>query len=92
MKITSETKIKPISAKNPILFSGTLRFNLDPMDECVDADIWRCLDSAHLKHFVQTAEDNLAFEVAEGGQNLTWEQRRLVAVARSALCFEFIAR
>jgi ABC-type multidrug transport system fused ATPase/permease subunit len=38
-----------IIPQEPVLFSGTLRFNLDPFEAFTDADIWRSLEMAHLK-------------------------------------------
>ena len=53
-----------------MLFSGTLRMNLDPFDSYTDNQIWRALEHAHLKTFVSGLPDNLAHECGEGGQNL----------------------
>lgn len=41
-----------IIPQDPVLFSGTLKFNLDPFDRYNDEDIWRVLEHAHLKTFV----------------------------------------
>lgn len=38
-----------IIPQEPVLFSGTLRFNLDPFDKFSDADLWQALEMAHLK-------------------------------------------
>jgi len=37
-----------ISLQDPVLFSGPLRFNLDPFDEYSDHDIWQALEKAQV--------------------------------------------
>ena len=53
-----------------MLFSGTLRFNLDPFSQFSDSDLWHMLEVAHLKEFVSGLDDKLEYEVMEGGDNL----------------------
>ena len=56
--------------QDPVLFSGTLRMNLDPFESYSDGDLWRALESAHLLTFVSGMEKKLQHEIAEGGENL----------------------
>ena len=56
--------------QDPVLFSGTLRVNLDPFDAHTDQEVWSALESAHLSTFVSGLEKGLQHEVAEGGENL----------------------
>ena len=58
------------SLQDPVLFSGSLRMNLDPFESYSDTDLWRALESAHLKTFVSGLEKKLQHEIAEGGENL----------------------
>ncbi|KFV13611.1 Multidrug resistance-associated protein 1, partial [Pterocles gutturalis] len=74
-----------IIPQDPILFSGSLRMNLDPFDQHSDEDIWRSLELAHLKNCVSSLPDKLNHECAEGGENLSVGQRQLVCLARALL-------
>ena len=54
-----------------MLFSGTMRFNLDPFGKYTDDEIYRALELAHLKTFVlDKLTAGLDYECSEGGKNL----------------------
>lgn len=57
-------------AKDPVIFAGSLRMNLDPFDEYSDAQVWTALEHAHLNAFVSSLPDQLQHECGEGGENL----------------------
>ena len=55
-----------------MLFVDTLRANLDPFDKYTDNEVWKCLESAHLKDYVLSLDDKLNHQVMEGGENLRY--------------------
>ncbi|XP_031762816.2 multidrug resistance-associated protein 1 isoform X5 [Galleria mellonella] len=74
-----------IIPQDPVLFSGTLRMNLDPFEAYTDEQLWRSLEHAHLKNFVKGLPSGLLHEISEGGENLSVGQRQLVCLARALL-------
>uniref|UniRef100_A0A3B4F4P8 Multidrug resistance-associated protein 1 n=1 Tax=Pundamilia nyererei TaxID=303518 RepID=A0A3B4F4P8_9CICH len=74
-----------IIPQDPVLFSGSLRMNLDPFDSYTDEEVWRALEFSHLKTFVSSLPNKLNHDCSEGGENLSVGQRQLLCLARALL-------
>ena len=64
-----------IIPQDPVMFSATLRFNLDPFDESSDEQVWDALSSVNMAPHVQSLPNKLEEMVAEGGDNFSAGQR-----------------
>ncbi len=53
-----------------MLFSGSLRMNLDPFEIHSDEELWDVLEKSNLKSFIQESKEKLSYECEEGGENL----------------------
>ncbi|NXC16423.1 MRP6 protein, partial [Corythaeola cristata] len=78
------TKITVIP-QDPVLFSGSLRMNLDPLNQYTDGDIWTALELTQLKNFVAALPDQLEYKCTDQGENLSTGQKQLVCLARALL-------
>ena len=57
-------------SQDPVLFSGSLRGNLDPFSLHTEVDIWKALEHAYLKKFVLSLQEGLDYEVGDNGEAL----------------------
>jgi ABC-type multidrug transport system fused ATPase/permease subunit len=71
--------------QTPVLFSGTLRSNIDPFGEFSDEQIWKALEQCGLKGSVETMPGQLDAAVSEYGANLSSGMRQMLVLGRALL-------
>ena len=74
-----------IIPQDPVIFSGSVRYNLDPFEEYSDASLWTALEKVQLKSCVMNFNAKLDQPLAEDGANLSVGQKQLICLARAIL-------
>lgn len=66
-----------IIPQDPVMFSATVRFNLDPFNDFNDTELWDTLESVDMKAYVTSLPQKLEEMVSEGGENFSAGQRQV---------------
>ncbi|KAM9802673.1 ATP-binding cassette sub-family C member 4-like isoform 3-T4 [Syngnathus typhle] len=74
-----------IIPQDPVLFTGTMRKNLDPLSQHTDEDLWNALREVQMKAAVEELPNKMETLLTESGSNFSMGQRQLLCLARAIL-------
>ncbi|KAF5303207.1 hypothetical protein FQA39_LY10120 [Lamprigera yunnana] len=71
-----------IIPQDPVLFSGTVRTNLDPYCKYSDKVLWDALDEVKMKTLIKTLE----MDIYKGSSEFSVGEKQLLCLARAIVC------
>lgn len=74
-----------IIPQDPVLFIGTIRYNLDPFESHSDEEVWSALEQTFMKDRITSLDLGLSSPVVENGENFSVGERQLLCMARVLL-------
>ncbi|KAK8967567.1 ABC transporter C family member 3 [Platanthera guangdongensis] len=74
-----------IIPQDPVMFGGSVRSNLDPLEEYTDDQLWEALEKCQLGEEIRGKQEKIDSPVVENGENWSLGQRQLLCLGRVLL-------